>query len=233
MNLLLDLGNTRCKWRCGEAQGVASSLDALCLQWQDLAAPTQVLACAVGSPVLQAGIADWIARQWGLPVLWLSASTSACGVRNRYADPHQLGADRWACALGARALFARRDLLIVSAGTALVVDALNADGEFLGGTISPGYRLMKQALATQTARLPLAQGRRLAFPDNTQDAIESGCINALCGAILAMQQHLPSAELVITGGDAALLAANLNSPVHLVDNLAIRGLQALAEESAQ
>jgi type III pantothenate kinase len=210
---------------------VAGSFDELIRQWQGLPAPRHALGCAVGASTLQSALTDWMRLHWGLSVFWLQAAASMCGVRNRYADPQQLGADRWACALGAHALFPQRDLVIVSAGTALVVDVLNAQGEFLGGTISPGYRLMKQALATQTARLPLAQGARVAFPDNTADAIESGCINALCGAIDAMRQ--PGCEIVLTGGDAALLAACLNRPTCVVDNLAIRGLEALAKESGQ
>jgi len=233
MDLLLDLGNTRCKWALGGACGAASSFDELIGQWQDLPAPRQALGCAVASPALQSALADWIRQHWGLSVFWLQATASMDGVRNRYTEPQQLGADRWACALGAHALFPQRDLLIVSAGTALVVDALTAEGEFMGGTISPGYRLMKQALATQTARLPLTQGVCVAFPDNTADAIESGCINALCGAIVAMYRHLPGCDVVLTGGDAALLAACLNRPTCVVDNLAIRGLEALAKEKTQ
>lgn len=233
MNLLLDLGNTRCKWAMGEAGGAAASFDALCLQWQDLPAPERIVACAVGSGELQAAITGWMLARWGKPVEWIVARAAAGGVRNGYANPQQLGADRWACALGARALFPQRDVVIVSAGTALVVDALNAEGLFLGGMIAPGYRLMKQALATQTARLPLAQGACVDFPDNTADAIESGCVSALCGAMLAMCRRLPAADLVLTGGDAALLATHLNRPVRVVDNLAIRGLQALVEERTQ
>lgn len=233
MNLLLDLGNTRCKWQMGEAAGIATTLSELASQWASLPAPKCIFACAVGSPELQSGISTLAQSRWQQPIQWLRASAQACGVRNGYAQPEQLGADRWAAALGAHALYPDQDLIIVSAGTALVIDALSASGEFLGGMILPGYRLMKEALHQKTARLPLADGHFSPFPDNTDDAIETGCLSALCGAILVMQARLPNAEIIIFGGDAERIAPFLNTPLRVVDNLALRGLHAFAKENTQ
>lgn len=233
MNLLLDLGNTRCKWLQGDYSGVASCTTELAAQWAALPAPSRLVGCAVASLTQQAEIDRLAQNLWGSRVNWLSAQARACGVTNRYARPAQLGADRWAAAIGAHVRHPGQDLILVSAGTALVVDALNAQGDFLGGMILPGYRLMKEALATQTARLPLAQGRFLPFPDNTDDAIETGCLSALTGAIFQMQQRLPGATLLISGGDATLLAPLLNSSARVVDNLVLHGLDALAKENTQ
>lgn len=77
-----------------------------------------------------------LARQlWDLPVQWLLPEREALGVRNHY-DATRLGPDRWAAILGARGLFPGKTLVVVSVGTAQVVDALTAAGDFLGGSHS-------------------------------------------------------------------------------------------------
>ena len=63
--------------------------------------------------------------------------------------------------------------IVVNAGTALTVDALTNEGVFVGGTITPGAQLMRDALATRTAALKLQAGTFSYFPDCTGDAITS------------------------------------------------------------
>ena len=64
--------------------------------------------------------------------------------------------------------------VVVNAGTAVTVDALTAQGVFLGGLILPGLALMARSLAAGTADLPLQPGRFQPFPVNSVDAIRSG-----------------------------------------------------------
>ena len=91
------------------------------------------------------------------------ATPEAAGVRNGYARPAQLGADRWAALVGAWNQ-ERRPCLVVNAGTALTIDVLLEDperpghGYFAGGCILPGFDLMRGALNRHTAQLPLAEG---------------------------------------------------------------------------
>lgn len=159
-------------------------------------------------------------------VLWLHASAQACGVRNAYARPEQLGADRWAALIGARGLLASA-CLVVCAGTATTVDLLAADGEFRGGLIFPGFDLMRAALAGNTAQLPLAEGEFKSLPRNTLDAIVSGCLQAQVGGIERMFAGIasePGAVCLLTGGGAARLSPHLNIPLQLTDNLILDGL---------
>ena len=81
-----------------------------------------------------------------------------CGVRSSYAEPAQLGADRWAALIGARRRYAG-PCAVVNAGTTMTVDALSAEGIFLGGFIVPGLELMREALARNTAQLKAQDGR--------------------------------------------------------------------------
>jgi biotin-[acetyl-CoA-carboxylase] ligase BirA-like protein len=67
------------------------------------AKPTRIVACNVAGAAVRQRI-EALAGTLGLPLAWLSSSAAACGVSNAYDTPQQLGADRWAALIGARAL---------------------------------------------------------------------------------------------------------------------------------
>lgn len=231
--LLLDLGNTRLKWRLGTgAVHSASDLATFAQACATLPKPAAILACVVGDEARFAAICELCQTQWQLPVQRLQVSHSALGVTNHYSPLSQQGCDRWAAVLGAKYRFPEQNLLIVSAGTALVIDTLRHDGHFLGGTISPGLGLMKASLQQATAKLPLADGHYQAFPNNTHDAIETGCLRAMIGIIMqafniASLEGIPIQRIVLFGGDADKIQAQLNAPTQTVDNLVLDGLYAL------
>ena len=153
-----------------------------------------------------------------------TGSATACGVKNGYDTPQQLGADRWAALIGARALHAG-PAVVVMAGTATTIDALDAQGLFRGGLILPGLALMRAALARNTADLPHAAGHYRAQPTNTDDAIVSGAIHATLGAIERIHATLGEDALcLLSGGAAQELAPQLDLPFRLIDNLVLEGL---------
>jgi type III pantothenate kinase len=177
-----------------------------------------------------------VLRKAGVPLGWNTPAREQCGVKSSYGDPAQLGADRWAAVIGTRALH-ESAAIVVNAGTAITVDALTADGVFLGGLILPGLTLMRDALAERTAQLPRADGAFAFFPASTADAIASGALNAACGAIERMADYLAASGgeppvAVLSGGDAARLAPHLAVETRLVDNLVLEGLRAIAQQDA-
>jgi type III pantothenate kinase len=177
--------------------------------WHNLPPPIRVVGVNVAGEAARVRLEAQLAR-WRIAPEWLTAGEAACGVQNRYARPAQLGADRWASLCAARRRSLADDLfppacVVVNAGTAVTVDALDADGVFRGGLI---------------------------LPDNTADALYSGAMSAVCGAIESMRRRVdPRAEQVrcyLAGGSAAEIAPNLNAPVEVVDNLVLEGVLALA-----
>lgn len=233
MTIFIDAGNTRVKWgvwggadwraRGALAHDALDGLAAVLGRWG--AAPT-VVACSVAGDAVDAAIVAAVAAAGGR-LDWFRAQPACAGVRNGYARPGQLGADRWAALVGAWALL-RGDCLVVSAGTATTVDCLRvADGQaaFVGGVILPGFDLMRDALAQRTARLPRAAGGWAAWPDNTDDAIVSGCLQAQAGAIERLHRQAGgSCPVLLTGGGADRLAPLLGVPLRPVDDLVLRGL---------
>lgn len=237
MNLLcLDAGNTRLKWglRAQDtwlAQGALSHDVIASLAAQLPAAPDRILACNVAGPAVAAHI-ETLAAALAVPLDWFRSSPAAAGVTNGYATPIQLGADRWAALIGARALHAG-PALVVMAGTATTIDVLSAEGRFCGGLILPGLDLMRTALARNTAGLPEATGQFAPLPTNTDDAIVSGALQATLGAIERMAVPLcrpASADfsVILSGGAADALIPHLGLPVRRVDHLVLEGLAASA-----
>lgn len=173
-------------------------------------------------------------------VTWFSSVPNVAGVRNGYCQAHRLGCDRLAAMVGAKTLFPDQPLLVVTCGTATTIDALTADGDFIGGLILPGLGLMATSLAHKTAQLPMvADLAALAnhvkqanysdvFADNTEDAIVRGCLSAQAGAIdRALAAH-GNPRCVLSGGAAAWVLPSLRGGVTLVENLVLIGLHTVA-----
>jgi type III pantothenate kinase len=243
--LVIDVGNSRMKWglwtpRGWLAQGVVPNADigTLALRdWQNLPRPMRAVGVNVAGEAARVRVEGQLSR-WRLPVEWLVAAESAGGVRNRYERPAQLGADRWASLVAARRRVIGADpngapCVVVNAGTAVTVDALAADGVFRGGFILPGMRLMLRALSENTAALKVAPGRYEDFPTNTPDALYSGALQAVCGAIELMRLRLTGGSMqavcYVAGGAAQEIGPHLAPPVEVVDNLVLEGVLALSE----
>lgn len=236
MIIAIDAGNSRIKWGLHDGTrwldtGVLATADVAWLseaadEWP---ANAGVVICNVAGSEVAERLSSLLAQRHAA-ISFLHGSAAACGVRSTYERAGQLGADRWAALIGARAMFAGA-CLVVCAGTATTVDLLDAEGVFRGGLILPGFDLMRAALARNTAQLPLAEGVFCAEPRNTMDAIVSGCLQAQLGAIERMFSAIaadPGARCLLTGGAAERLAAHLKIPFQLVDNLILNGLVCFA-----
>jgi type III pantothenate kinase len=120
----------------------------------------------------------------------------------------------------------------VNAGTAVTIDALTREGHFLGGLIVPGLDLMAESLARGTARLPRARGSVEQFPRNTADAIASGAVQSVCGAVermaLALAERGSEPQILLSGGAAQLIHIHLARAARLVPNLVLDGLRVVA-----
>ncbi len=234
--LLIDAGNSRTKWALLERgrwvqQGV-SDHPGLRAALDKLPAPTRVVASNVAGAAVAESLTEVCAR-WQIVPEFIRAEAQQCGVSNGYESPEKLGSDRWAALIAAWHI-ERRACLVVNCGTATTVDALSADGEFLGGLILPGITLMQRSLLTGTAQLRDIDGAVSDFPRTTADAIVSGAIIATVGAILHQYALLamPDAPCLLSGGAADSIALHLEElPLAQLENLVLHGLQLIAEES--
>ena len=255
MVLLIDAGNTRVKWAVVDEMAAAGSWHAagsvphsevheLNKLWRGMSIE-RVLIANVAGPQLRADLEVVLDAVCGdqsgsTPLItWFVSAAECAGLRNGYRQPAQLGHDRFAAAIGARALYPHRALIVVGCGTATTVDVVSAEGVFIGGMILPGLTLMTSALAGNTAQVPqvsLQAHAAYPFADHTDAAIVSGCLAAQAGAIerawAACQATQESAvTCILTGGAADLIAPQLSFAHERVDNLVLIGLQTIATTS--
>ncbi len=238
--LLIDAGNSRIKWRLwqqgewlqqgsletGQAFRLIEVVAELAQQFTLL---PQVWVSNVAGETVAAALAQACpADYWSLHTI--RALPEQCGVSNGYAQPAQLGSDRWAALVAAGEWLPQG--LVVSCGTAPTIDALDANGGGLGGGIMPGMELMQQAVLQRTHIAAAIHGDYQSFPDNSMDAIASGALQATLGAIERQYRQLsqPAARVLLTGGNARRVQSHCTLPLQIVDNLVLHGLLKIARD---
>lgn len=237
--LLIDAGNSRVKWATVEGglwlqKNVLENAhaSALSVTFSELPPPDRILVSNVAGESM-AQLLSAACAAWQCPIEFIVAQARQCGVRNSYEHPVQLGSDRWA-ALIAAWYQEHASCLVVNCGTATTVDALSAEGEFLGGLILPGVDMMQSSLVAGVAQLVQIEGAWREFPRNTADAIFSGSIQATIGAIRLQFEALAgrgNVRCLLSGGAADKVQSHLKLPSVRVDNLVLRGLQIIGQES--
>ena len=115
----------------------------------------------------------------------------------------------------------------------MTVEAIDADGQFLGGIILPGHGIMLRALESGTAGLHVPTGEVCDFPRNTSDALTTGGTFAIAGAVQRMvdnlRQHTGQEPVcIMTGGAGWKMAPSMSNPVELAESLIFDGLLEIA-----
>ncbi len=134
------------------------------------------------------------------------------GIQIKYDEPLNIGADRIVDAVAANQLYGS-PAIIVDFGTATTFDAINENGDYLGGAIAPGIGIAAQALFEKTAKLPRVN---LNIPASTigkttEHAMQSGLMFGYTSLVEGMVARIKSelsadANVIATGGLAQLIA---------------------------
>lgn len=257
--LLIDAGNSRIKWALVKPDGTQIAAGALAHggtdrpDWSSLPTPGGAWLSNVAGESVAARIAALLDAHWPqLPRTTIRACAQQCGVTNSYTAPDTLGSDRWAGLIGAHAAFPGENLLIATFGTATTLEALRADGCFIGGLIAPGWTLMMRSLGEHTAQLPTldanaARGlldadatsggeRRGPFlATDTPRSLSAGCTLAQAGLIERMWRDLQDewqvpVRLVVSGGAVDEVTSALKVPHTRHDSLVLSGLALIAAD---
>ncbi len=257
MNILLfDAGNSRFKWalvrdgHLGEQQARAVDAFEGFGTWLKRAPKLErVVGVNVAGTMLEKQLRSAL-HATGHPVPEFITSTAEGGrVRNGYARPAQLGADRWAGLVAAwHRAGCYRTVCAVSVGTAMTLDLVDQDGYHRGGLIAPGPAMMLDALLSRTAdiapraarggsrRKPLPADHDIVPPlaDATQAAIHEGSLAAAAGfidrTVTQITRRLGVRPVVfITGGGAAPVIERLRSACKPTEDLVLRGVATLAD----
>jgi type III pantothenate kinase len=250
--LLFDVGNSRIKWGLLENGRIRRTGNITHSKIHDsgFASLTTrlprrvdtVFASNVAGPGFATRLSGVIGIHCGCEIHFARCEKRAFGLTNSYKQPRRMGVDRWVAMIGASSQF-RAAVCVVDAGTAVTIDAIDKHGVHLGGQIIPGLALMRNALRTDTSDIPAAgrsprdPGHGMAiFAKNTDGAVQSGTINAVCGAIdravkvLRSEGHRP--KIVLTGGDASRILKQLGDKVLHRPNLVLQGLAFMVQSDS-
>lgn len=196
--------------------------------WKDIA---KVGCCSV-VPSINYSLASACSKYIGQDPLFIQAGIKT-GLKLKYSNSKEIGADLVAAAMGAVNLYPGKDLIIVDLGTATTLELVTREAEFLGGSILPGLKISVDALATGTAKLPSVE---IARPKNllvtsTTEAIQVGLYYGNAGAIKEIcyqyQKHVFKGEkpLIIATGGFSKLFADYNLFDYIIPELVLLGVK--------
>ena len=217
--LLIDVGNSRCKYACVEDHRIKlrgaltlSHLDEMSdvVQKCGTVTPEVAYMISVANHSTNSSVADAVAQYFGHTPILLDKKMPVCGLRSDY-EITQLGIDRVAVMVAAwRRL--QQACIVVDFGTAVTIDLIDDEGVHKGGVILPSDALMRSSLSEGTAQLNYFDDTDKAhcvLATNTEDAIISGCGLTLTASISHIVQEMRAQftrdiPVLATGGGISL-----------------------------
>jgi len=241
MNLLVDIGNTRLKWAILQDGKLVTGRALVNRQitrhelvetWKALTQPERLaIACVSSTPLMELVQAVAVELWPTIEIITIKSQAHAFGVHNAYQQPEKLGVDRWLALVAVRNYYPV-PACIVDCGTAITVDLIDADGKHQGGLISPGLTLMRKSLAEGTEALEFHETNTVFGPANfTEAAIYSGTLSTAVGLIEhVLTTQSKAMQLILTGGDAEIIAKQLAIKPIIDTDLVLRGLAIVLED---
>jgi type III pantothenate kinase len=187
-----------------------------------------------GVPAVTVALRSMTRRYLGFDAVVLGPGVKS-GMSVLYDNPHEVGADRIANAVGAFDLYGG-PAIVVDLGTATTFDVITADAGYLGGAITPGVEISMEALFRRAAllrRVELVEPRSV-IGRNTMESIQSGVVygyaSLIDGMIERIEAELGGATTIATGGLAHLIAPHTSVQFH-EPWLTLHGLRIVYEKN--
>ena len=235
MYLLIDIGNTRIKWQYRDEKNVISSNSVLVENFMDIdLTEIKSLKKVIVSNVNHSVVLDKVKENLSHFDCLIIEVTSESNeyLINDYTDQLTLGVDRWLTAMGAWKIYGE-DSIVINAGTAITIDLIQIDQErnahFRGGMILPGIEISLGILNNSTNLIDTEIGQSQYPSLNTKDAVTTGILTSIQGAVNLVCKKLPSdLPILLTGGDADLIydqsEEDWKSRIKIESNLIFEGL---------
>lgn len=257
MLLAIDIGNTQThlgvfqrdelihEWRAAtEPTRTADELALMFgqfLEQADLSFSNQITGVAISSVVPSATheLREMTYRYFGFPAVVVEPGVKT-GTAIMTDNPREVGADRIANAVAAHDLFPDEPVVVVDFGTATTVDAVSAEGEYLGGAIAPGIETAATALFSATAQIrrvelvapPATVGK------NTVASVQSGIVFGTAALVDGLVERVVKelgghARVIGTGGLASVVAEHCHRLERIEPTLTLRGLRLIFDRNAE
>lgn len=229
MNVAVDIGNTQLKFAVFEGSELKEvlvgeeALGKLLMHYN--------LQHAI---ISKTGSNDFIQQQLrdkGIQTLFLSPDLKV-PLKIKYKTPQTLGADRLAASVACHHAYPHSNILKIDFGTCITYDFITAEGDYLGGAISPGMMMRFKSLHNYTAKLPLVDPMQFKEFEltgvDTTTSIASGVVNGIkqevTGIIKEYDARFGNLKVVATGGDMGLFVTLLKCEIFARPYLVLEGL---------
>lgn len=229
--LVVDIGNTNLKaayFIDYELHNTLKNIEELSDFTQNSSIDFSIIS-SVGDEKLTKKVAEL------LPNALFASSSIRIPITILYKTPNSLGMDRLANAIAARYLHPKSNVLVIDIGTCLKFDFIDANGSYIGGSISPGIRLRFQSLHDYTEKLPLIEKwqKNALIGSTTNESIISGVINGMESEIFHLiqryQKEYTDLFIILTGGDAKIFDLARKNDIFAHENLTLLGLKLMLE----
>ena len=247
MLLAIDVGNTQTVFGLFEGETISEQfrvgtdrshtgdeLAVMLRAFVDLGSLDGIALCSSVPPLVREY--ELFAERWAGAELLVIGPGVPTGVAIRYDDPREVGPDRIANAVAARARHGAPSV-VVDFGTSTNFDVVNAAGDFAGGVLAPGIEVSMDALFARAARLPkvpFTTPERV-ISQTTTAALQSGLVYGFAGQVDAIVDRIrteleaPAAPVVATGGLADLIAPHSRTITAVDPELTLQGLRLVWE----
>jgi type III pantothenate kinase len=192
------------------------------------------VALCSGVPPLVTTFQELCSRYFNSEPLVVGAGVKT-GIKVMYENPRDVGADRICDAVAAHRLYGG-PAIVVDCGTATVLDAITATGDYLGGAIAPGIQISIDALAARASLLRRVElvAPKQAIGRNTVHSMQAGIVFGYAGMVEALvgrfKDELQGNPRVIgTGGLVELIAGECPSIDAIDRDLTLHGLRIIHE----
>lgn len=231
----IDAGNTFIKWRLRGSAKVDRQLTAQLplKKWQcDLPNISRVCIANVAGDAVRQILIQQAQQLWGVTPDVACVRPGVAGVKPSYSDLSRLGVDRWLAMLAVFSVV-QNACVVMSAGSALTADWLDADGNHLGGLIAPGQARLVASLhrdlaqVLRTSQLPPTEFSQ-ALGVSTEGCSAAGVRVMMAGFMAEVVGHNKDIPIWLAGGDSgamlSLCAHEQKHRIKKVDNLVLEGL---------
>jgi len=240
--VLIDLGNTRLKAKhsnapAGSVFSVAHAQSNWAEEFQNYLRSNKNIHSAIVASVADHAITSQmqaVLTNNNISIEWVRSQAAFQAIRCAYKDPDSFGVDRFLGLIAAHQRF-KQACLIVSIGSVLCIDLIDADGQHIGGLLASTASQQQKMLATDFPALQSQGGSEQNWASTTADAIISGTLFSNIALIehsmqRAEQQLGHAVQLVITGGGAMAVLQHF-SAANYVEYLVLEGLQHWAKHT--
>lgn len=240
ITLAIDFGNTLIKvgvFIGDELTEVVELKDLSIARLKKIIADNKIQSAIISSVTAKSKSIEKVIKKI-IPTIILSEKTDV-SIIILYNEKKKLGKDRLASVTAAAKIFPNKNVLTINCGTCIIYDFINEKGEYLGGSISPGFQMRLNALHTFTSKLPKI---KKAVPEKligstTKESILSGVVfgtaKEIDGMIDEYKKLFSEVKVIVSGGDASMFVPHLKNKIFAVPQIVLQGLYQILKFNAR